>query len=85
MAVCVLVDMAGALTATATAPSSCAGYVMLTPGEFADAMAGPAWAISASDGALISVSILVTWALGWGFRAVADLLNDVQSPGDENA
>ena len=84
MALCVTVDGSGVLTGTPTAVESCVGYVLLSPTEYAEVMSQPAWSLSAADGALIAVSILTAWALGWSFRAIASVLQSTDEV-NENA
>lgn len=65
MAVCSQLDENNYVQATATAPDSCTGYILVTPSEFASL--GPArWTLEEAE-QLVALAFSV-WGTAWLFK-----------------
>lgn len=78
---CVLVGEGGALLADGAAADACAGFLLLSPQEFADMQS--LWVpLSIDDGVRIGVSIFVAWTIAFGFTIIRRAVEETGEPSD---
>lgn len=75
MASCVIADVNGVLSVTATAVGECTGFIVLSVEDYNNFAEGAWWnGLTLDDGAAISGAILGVWAVGWAIAQIARLL-----------
>jgi hypothetical protein len=78
MAACAVLD-GGAWVFDAAAPEFCAGYLLISPSEYAEWVAVQGVSISPAQASDVAGAILLVWATGWAFRVVARHLQSLDS------
>ena len=76
MSLCLIPDASGALAVTVDAPQQCAGYLALTPSEYAAATSSVFPPLTLEQGATIALAVGSLWALAFLFRALKNSLSN---------